>query len=41
MDLPEECYLANRNFPKEELYLMISQIYRACASIPANIASTK
>ena len=38
MDLAEECYLATRIFPKEELYGMISQIRRASASIPANIA---
>ncbi|WP_366513778.1 four helix bundle protein [Moorena sp. SIOASIH] len=29
---------ATRHFPKEELYGMISQIRRASASIPANIA---
>jgi four helix bundle protein len=38
MDLAEKCYLATRNFPKEETYGMISQIRRASASIPANIA---
>jgi four helix bundle protein len=38
MDLAEKCYLAPRNFPKEETYGMISQIRRASASIPANIA---
>ena len=38
MDLAEECYLVTRNFPKEELYGMISQISRASASIPANVA---
>jgi four helix bundle protein len=38
MDLAEQCYLVTRNFPKEELYGMISQIRRSSASIPANIA---
>ena len=38
MDLAEECYLVTRNFPKEELYGLISQIRRASASIPANVA---
>ena len=38
MDLAEECYLATRTFPKDELYGMISQIRRAAVSIPANIA---
>lgn len=31
-------YRATRNFPKEELYGLTSQIRRASASIPANIA---
>ena len=31
-------YLLTRDFPKEELYGMISQIRRAATSIPANIA---
>ncbi len=38
MDLAEECYLVTRNFPKEELYGLISQIRRASASIPANMS---
>ena len=38
MDLAEQCYLATRSFPKEELFGMTSQIRRAAASIPANIA---
>jgi four helix bundle protein len=38
MDLAEECYLATRTFPKEELFGLTSQIRRAAASIPANIA---
>ena len=31
-------YKATRAFPKDELYGLTSQIRRACASIPANIA---
>lgn len=38
MDLAEACYQITRSFPKEETYGMISQIRRAAASIPANIA---
>jgi four helix bundle protein len=38
MNLGEMCYLATRSFPKEEIYGMISQIRRASASVPANIA---
>jgi len=38
MDLAEQCYLATRRFPKEELFGMTSQIRRASSSIPANIA---
>jgi four helix bundle protein len=38
MDLAEQCYLVTRSFPKEELFGMTSQIRRAAASIPANIA---
>jgi four helix bundle protein len=38
MDLAEQCYLTTRKFPKDELFGMTSQIRRAAASIPANIA---
>ena len=31
-------YKATRDFPKEELYGLTSQIRRSCESIPANIA---
>jgi four helix bundle protein len=33
-----EIYQITRNFPKDELYGLTSQIRRAAASIPANIA---
>src|SRR2546421_10684865 len=33
-----EVYKATATFPKEELYGLTSQIRRACASIPTNIA---
>jgi len=38
MDLAEHCYRATRLFPKEELYGAVTQIRRAAASVPANIA---
>jgi four helix bundle protein len=38
MTLAEECYRLTRSFPKDELFGMTSQIRRAAASIPANIA---
>src|SRR4051794_36219959 len=38
MDLAVECYTVTRKYPKEELFGMTSQIRRAAASIPANIA---
>ena len=33
-----EVYRATARFPREELYGLTSQLRRACASIPANIA---
>jgi four helix bundle protein len=33
-----EVYKATARFPKDELYGLTSQIRRACASVPANIA---
>lgn len=38
MDLAELCYHVTRRFPRDEMYGMTSQIRRAAASIPANIA---
>ena len=38
MNLAEQCYQVTRTFPKEEMFGMTSQIRRAAASIPANIA---
>lgn len=38
IDLVEKIYLVTRNFPKEELYGLTSQIRRATVSIPSNIA---
>ena len=38
MDLAEASYLLTRRFPREEIYGLTSQIRRAAASIPANIA---
>lgn len=38
MDLAVECYRVTAAFPREALFGMTSQIRRAAASIPANIA---
>jgi four helix bundle protein len=38
MDLAEACYRATKNFPRDELFGLTSQIRRAAASIAANIA---
>ncbi len=38
MNLAEACYQLTNAFPKEEIYGMTSQIRRAAASIPANVA---
>lgn len=38
MQLAAMCYLKTRAFPRSEIYGMTSQIRRASASVPANIA---
>jgi four helix bundle protein len=38
MDLADAVYRLTRHFPKSEEYRMTSQLLRAAASIPANIA---
>lgn len=38
MDLAELTYRLTREFPKEELYGLTSQMRRAATSVPANIA---
>lgn len=38
MEIARRCYVMTREFGREELFGMTSQIRRAAASIPANIA---
>ena len=38
MDLTVEVYRLSRRFPRDEIYRLTSQITRAVASVPANIA---
>ncbi len=38
MDLAEQCYIATKEFPREETYGLTSQIRRCAVSIAANIA---
>ena len=38
MGLAEECYRLTRQFPRDELYGMTSQVRRSAASVAANIA---
>ena len=38
MDLVEEVYSVSKEFPREEIYGLTSQIRRAAVSIPSNIA---
>jgi len=38
MELAKACYELTRRFPRDELFGLTSQIRRAAASVPANIA---
>ncbi len=38
MDLVEDVYKGSRDFPREEVYALTSQIRKAAVSIPSNIA---
>ena len=38
MDLAQSAYELTKSFPKEELFGLTSQIRRAAASVPANVA---
>jgi four helix bundle protein len=38
VSLAEDCYRLTRQFPRDELFGLTSQIRRASASVPANVA---
>ncbi len=38
MDLAEDCYRLTKQFPREEMFGLTSQIRRSASSVPANIA---
>jgi four helix bundle protein len=38
MQLAKDCCVLTRQFPREELFGLISQVRRSAASIPANVA---
>ncbi|HEY0350060.1 MAG TPA: four helix bundle protein [Pyrinomonadaceae bacterium] len=41
MDLVEDVYNATKDFPREEIYALTSQIRRAAVSIPSNMLKVK
>lgn len=41
MELTEEIYRVTSEFPKHELYGLVSQMRRAAVSVPSNIAEGK
>jgi four helix bundle protein len=38
MDIAKKCYFLTKDFPKDEMYGMTSQVRTSAVSIPANIA---
>jgi four helix bundle protein len=41
MDIAEETYKATRKLPREEQFVLVSQMNRSGISIPSNIAEKK